>query len=140
MFIATANVLHTIPHALQDRLEIIRLAGYTEREKMEIAKRHLVKKQSENNGLKEEQVVFSDEGLQTIIEHYTREAGVRNLEREIGSICRKVARQLVQETPAENQEETSFHIVIDSETVKKFLGPTKFRSQKITERSEKIGR
>ena len=74
------------PHALQDRLEIIRLAGYTEREKMEIAKRHLVKKQADNNGLKEEQVVFTDEGLKTIIENYTREAGVRNLEREIGLI------------------------------------------------------
>jgi ATP-dependent Lon protease len=136
MFIATANVLHTIPPALQDRLEIIKLAGYTEREKMEIARRHLVKKQAEGNGLKEQQIEFADEGLMTIIENYTREAGVRNLEREIGSICRKVARQLVQETPADNQEEPQFHIVIDGETVKRFLGPTKFRSQRITERSE----
>src|SRR6266545_2686941 len=96
MFIATANVLHTIPHALQDRLEIIRVTGSTEREKMEIAKRHLVKKQSENNGLKEEQVVFSDEGLKTIIEHYTREAGVRNLEREIGGDVMQIEATLVE--------------------------------------------
>src|SRR5215510_13655105 len=133
MFIATANVLHTIPPALQDRLEIIRLAGYTEREKMEIAKRHLVKKQSENNGLKEEQVVFSDEGLKTIIENYTREAGVRNLEREIGSICRKVARRLVQEKESGAEE---FRHILDAAMVKKLLGPTKFRAQRAMERNE----
>jgi ATP-dependent Lon protease len=138
MFIATANVLHTIPPALQDRLEIIRLAGYTEREKMEIAKRHLVRKQAETNGLKESQIEFAEEGLKTIIENYTREAGVRNLEREIGSLCRKVARQLVQETEAhkEDLEEYQFHTVVDAAAVKKMLGPTKFRSQRITERSE----
>ncbi|MGH9836897.1 MAG: endopeptidase La, partial [Blastocatellia bacterium] len=134
MFIATANVLHTIPPALQDRLEIIRLAGYTEREKMEIAKRHLVKKQAENNGLKEEQVVFTDEGLTTIIEYYTREAGVRNLEREIGSICRKVARQLVQEKDGAGQQR--FRHIVDAATVKKMLGPTKFRPQRAMERNE----
>jgi ATP-dependent Lon protease len=138
MFIATANVLHTIPHALQDRLEIIRLAGYTEREKMEIAKRHLVKKQAENNGLKEEQVVFTDEGLKTIIEHYTREAGVRNLEREIGSICRKVARQLVQSEKGGADERTRSvpPSIMDAATVKKLLGPTKFRAQRAMERNE----
>lgn len=134
MFIATANVLHTIPPALQDRLEIIRLAGYTEREKMEIAKRHLVKKQAESNGLKEEQVVFTDEGLKTVIEYYTREAGVRNLEREVGSICRKVARLLVQEKSANTDEQ--FRYIVDAVTVKKLLGPTKFRAQRAMERSE----
>jgi ATP-dependent Lon protease len=133
MFIATANVLHTIPHALQDRLEIIRLAGYTEREKMEIAKRHLVKKQAANNGLKEEQVVFTDEGLKTIIEYYTREAGVRNLEREMGSICRKVARRLVQEKESGAEE---FRHILDAATVKKLLGPTKFRAQRAMDRNE----
>jgi ATP-dependent Lon protease len=141
MFIATANVLHTIPHALQDRLEIIRLAGYTEREKMEIAKRHLVKKQAENNGLKEEQIVFADEGLKTIIENYTREAGVRNLEREVGSICRKVARQLVQnkdgaEEGGSSTPSFSPSFCIDAATVKKLLGPTKFRAQRAMERNE----
>jgi ATP-dependent Lon protease len=138
MFIATANVLHTIPSALQDRLEIIRLAGYTEREKMEIAKRHLLRKQSDANGLKLKQVEFADEGLRTIIEFYTREAGVRNLEREIGSICRKVARQLVQErtvsTNGDHGEE--FNFVVDAETAKRLLGPTKFRTQATAERSE----
>jgi len=138
MFIATANVLHTIPPALQDRLEIIRLAGYTEREKMEIAKRHLIRKQAESNGLKDSQLDFSDEGLRTVIESYTREAGVRNLEREIGSICRKVARQLVQQNEASEREgeDFQFHYVVDTAAVKKMLGPTKFRSQRVTERSE----
>jgi ATP-dependent Lon protease len=134
MFIATANVLHTIPHALQDRLEIIRLAGYTEREKLEIAKRHLIKKQADNNGLKEEQVVFTEEGLKAVIESYTREAGVRNLEREIGSICRKVARQLVHEKQGGANED--FRFIVDAPTVKKLLGPTKFRAQRAMERNE----
>jgi ATP-dependent Lon protease len=134
MFIATANVLHTIPPALQDRLEVIRLAGYTEREKMEIAKRHLIRKQAENNGLKEEQVVFTDEGLRTIIEYYTREAGVRNLEREIGSICRKVVRRFVQEKEDGAQEQ--FGYIVDAAAVKKMLGPTKFRPQRAMERNE----
>ncbi|HZS06902.1 MAG TPA: endopeptidase La [Blastocatellia bacterium] len=137
MFIATANVLHTIPPALQDRLEIIRLAGYTEREKLEIAKRHLMKKQAEANGLKSEQIEFADDGIKTIIEYYTREAGVRNLEREIGSISRKVARQLVRENVSPKEKaETPFHFVVDAAAVKKLLGPTRFRPQVASERSE----
>ncbi len=135
MFIATANVLHTIPPALQDRLEIIRLAGYTQREKSEIARRHLIRKQSEANGLKPEQLEFSDDGLKTIIEYYTREAGVRSLEREIGSICRKVARRIVQE----NETATTgapFSFIVDTAAAKKLLGPTKFRPQTLAERSE----
>ncbi len=142
MFIATANVLHTIPPALQDRLEVIKLAGYTEREKLEIAKRHLVKKQADSNGLKDSQVEFTEEGIKTIIENYTREAGVRNLEREIGSICRKIARRLVQENEAQQQaqqeggDERQFHSTVDATTVKKMLGPTRFRSQRVTDRSE----
>ncbi len=95
LFVATANVLHTIPVPLQDRMEIIRLAGYTELEKMEIAKRFLVPKQMIANGLKNEDVEFTDEGMQTLIMNYTREAGVRNLEREVGNVFRKIARKVV---------------------------------------------
>ncbi len=91
-FIATANVLHTVPPALQDRMEVIRLSGYTELEKLEIAKRFLVPKQMKGTGLKEGDLNFTDDGLQSLIQSYTREAGVRNLEREVGNVCRKVAR------------------------------------------------
>ena len=101
-FIATANVLHTIPPALQDRMEIIRLSGYTELEKLEIAKRFLVQKQLRDTGVNDEQVQFTDSGLQKLIQSYTREAGVRNLEREISNVCRKVARKLVEaQTPGD---------------------------------------
>jgi ATP-dependent Lon protease len=130
-FIATANVLHTIPPALQDRLEILRLSGYTEREKLEIAKRHLVTKQAEGNGLKLEQFDFTDEGILEVIRHYTREAGVRNLEREIGSCCRKLARKFVSEPPAENAKDS-----IDAARVREMLGPIKFRQQGIAAHSE----
>jgi ATP-dependent Lon protease len=94
-FIATANVLHTIPPALQDRMEVIRLSGYTELEKLEIAKRFLVTKQRKDTGITEDQLEFTEPGLQALIQSYTREAGVRNLEREIGNLCRKVARMVV---------------------------------------------
>ena len=130
-FIATANVLHTIPPPLQDRLEILRLSGYTEREKLEIAKRHLVTKQAEGSGLKTEQVSFTDEGLLEIIRHYTREAGVRNLEREIGSCCRKVARKLVGENAGED-----FAEVVTPERVREMLGTIKFRQQFVAAASE----
>jgi ATP-dependent Lon protease len=103
-FIATANVLHTIPPALQDRMEVIRLSGYTELEKLQIAKKFLVSKQRKDTGISEEQVEFQDEGLQTLIQSYTREAGVRNLEREIGNLCRKVARKLVEAQSSASDE------------------------------------
>src|SRR6202034_142945 len=103
-FIATANVLHTIPPALQDRMEVIRLSGYTELEKLEIAKRFLVSKQRKDTGVTEEQVQFTPEGLQSLIQSYTREAGVRNLEREIGNVCRKIARKVVEAQSSGTEE------------------------------------
>jgi ATP-dependent Lon protease len=96
MFIATANVLDTIPGPLQDRMETIELAGYTLEEKKHIARRYLVPRQIEANGLKPSQIEFADPALAAIVEEYTREAGVRNLERQIGTICRKVAREVAE--------------------------------------------
>jgi ATP-dependent Lon protease len=96
LFIATANILDTVPPALQDRMEVIPLAGYTTEEKRHIARRYLVPRQIRANGLKPSQIEFSDAALTAIIEEYTREAGVRNLEREIGTICRKVARDVAE--------------------------------------------
>jgi len=130
-FIATANVMHTIPPALQDRLEVLRLSGYTEREKLEIAKRHLVPKQAESNGLRTDQFEFTDEGLLEIIRHYTRESGVRNLEREIGSCCRKIARKFVGESVA-----ADFKDLVGAERVQQMLGPIKFRQQGVAAESE----
>src|SRR6201993_5195375 len=94
-FIATANVMHTIPPALQDRMEVIRLSGYTEHEKLEIGKRFLVPKQMKQTGVGKERIQFADQGLGGLIQYYTREAGVRNFEREIGNLCRKVTRNVV---------------------------------------------
>jgi ATP-dependent Lon protease len=130
-FIATANVLHTIPPALQDRLEILELSGYTEREKVEIAKRHLIGKQCENSGIDCKRVKFTDEGILEIIRHYTREAGVRNLEREIGSCLRKIARKFVASSAKDD-----FRVVIDAEKVQELLGTIRFRKQDIARTSE----
>ena len=131
-FIATANVLHTIPPALQDRLEIIRLSGYTEREKLEIAKRHLVSKQAEGNGLTKEQFEFTDDGLLEVIRHYTREAGVRNLEREIGACLRKIARKYVTLQP----ESGVFKEIVTASKVRELLGVIKYKKQDVTPISE----
>ncbi len=129
MFIATANVLHTMPQALLDRVEVLRLPGYTEEEKLEIAKRFLVQKQMEANGLKGKAVTFADDGLTQILRRYTREAGVRNLEREIASICRKIARRLV----TEGQDGC---IVLNEESISDYLGVPKFRPRKTEGKSE----
>src|SRR5450432_2245052 len=128
-FIATANVLHTIPPALQDRMEVLRLSGYTELEKLEIAKQYLVRKQREQTGLTEANIVFTDEALTTVIRNYTREAGVRNLEREIGNICRKVARKVV-------KEGDKYSVTLAAENVSEYLGVLKFRDTEAHERSE----
>jgi ATP-dependent Lon protease len=130
-FIATANVLHTIPSPLLDRLEILNLSGYTEREKLEIAKRHLVGKQAEGNGFTTEKVSFTEEGILEIIRHYTREAGVRNLERQIGSCLRKIAREFVADGSPE-----SFQKEVDAGTVRELLGPILYRNQDIARKSE----
>jgi ATP-dependent Lon protease len=130
-FIATANVLHTIPAPLQDRLEILSLSGYTEREKLEISKRHLIPKQAEGNGLDTEKAKFTDDGVLEVIRHYTREAGVRNLERQISSCLRKVAREFV---TAENKE--NFAEIIDAEKVGKLLGTIRYRKSDIGKFSE----
>jgi ATP-dependent Lon protease len=95
LFIATANVIENIPAALRDRMELIPISGYTQAEKLEITIKHLIRKQMDNNGITQDQIEFSEEGINFLIAHYTREAGVRNLEREIGSLCRKVAKEYV---------------------------------------------
>ncbi len=120
MFVCTANVLHTIPQPLQDRMEILRLPGYTEQEKMEIAKRFLVKKAWEATGLTGKNLTFTDEGLLHIIRHYTHEAGVRNLEREIQNIARKMARKVVTDGASSSAEITAANIP-------DFLGVLKYR-------------
>jgi ATP-dependent Lon protease len=129
LFVATANVLHTIPAPLQDRMEILRLHGYTEAEKVEIAKQYLLKKQREATGLSEKNIVFSDGALVDIIRSYTREAGVRNLEREIGNVCRKVARRVVR-NGAKHKED-----ILDS-NLDEFLGVAKFRDSQLHDTSE----
>jgi len=136
-FIATANVLHTVPPALQDRMEVIRLSGYTELEKMEIAKRFLVRKQMEQTGVSGEQIEFADSGLTALIEYYTREAGVRNLEREIGNVCRKVARQVVNHRGGKDKKPLPKQ-AIAGEALPDLLGPWKFRDLE-TDKKNEIG-
>jgi ATP-dependent Lon protease len=134
-FIATANVLHTVPPALQDRMEVIRLSGYTELEKMEIAKRFLVRKQMEQTGVSKDQVEFTDDGVNGLIQYYTREAGVRNLEREIGNVCRKVARRVVNAQNGKDKKPLP-KSVIDGAKLPDLLGPWKFRDLGVEKRNE----
>src|SRR5881296_2974413 len=130
MFICTANTLHGIPAPLQDRLEIIRIAGYTDLEKLSIANRYLVPKQKETNGLDEVPVEFSRKGLMELIHRYTKESGVRGLEREIATLCRKVAKDVLRNG---NRDEK---IRITTKKVHKLLGPPRFRYGKTEERDE----
>jgi ATP-dependent Lon protease len=130
-FITTANVLDTIPPALKDRMEVLRLPGYSEEDKLEIAKRHLLPRQVGEHGLTGEQIEFQDEAVARIITEYTSEAGVRNLEREIASICRKVARKVVEEKPEGKT-------LVTPESVEEFLGPIKFYRE-VAERTNRSG-
>jgi len=134
-FICTANVLHTIPPALQDRMEVIRLSGYTDPEKLEIAKRFLVKKQMKETGLTGQRIEFTDAAILTIAQSYTREAGVRNLEREIGNICRKVARKVVNAASGAEKREIPKQ-VIEPAAVAEYLGPAKFRDLEADKQNE----
>src|SRR5215208_432533 len=122
MFVCTANQLEPIPAPLRDRMEIIELSGYTEEQKLEIAKRYLVPRQIERNGLTKSKIDISDKALELIIEGYTREAGVRNLEREIGSVCRKVAREYAE--GKRNRKRT-----VGPKVVQELLGKRKFQRE-----------
>jgi ATP-dependent Lon protease len=124
MFITTGNTLDTIPGPLRDRMEVIQLAGYTEEEKLEIAKRYLVPRQIERNGLKKSWISFADRALRAVIRDYTREAGVRNLEREIGTICRKVARDV-----AEGNGRPPKRVSISEARARELLGKRRFFSE-----------
>jgi ATP-dependent Lon protease len=136
-FIATANVMHTIPAALMDRMEVIRLSGYTELEKKEIAKKFLVPKQLKDTGLSGEQIQFEDTGIDELIGHYTREAGVRNLEREVSNICRKVARSVVNaQGETTKKKQTLAKTVVNAAKVNELLGPQKFRDQERDKQNE----
>ncbi len=129
MFIATANVVHPIPPALKDRMEILPLSGYTPNEKLAIAKQFLIPKQVKENGLSPDQAVFEDGAIFGLIEKYTREAGVRNLEREIASVCRKIVRKLV-------GKDVEGPVTVTAENLAGFLGKPRFRLSKKGEKAE----
>ena len=129
MFLCTANVLHTIPQALRDRMEVLQLAGYTEQEKVEIARRFLVPKAIEQNGLTAAQITIDTDAVQAIVQRYTREAGVRNLEREVNAVCRKVARKVVVEGPGTSD-------TITPERLTDLLGIPRYRPTLAEEKNE----
>jgi len=131
MFVCTANVLHTVPQALRDRMEVLQLAGYTELEKIEIAKRFLVQKTRTATGLTKKNVTFSDDAYETVIRRYTREAGVRSLEREISSLCRKVARKVV-------MEGKTFSAEVTSDKITEYLGVPRYRPM-MAEKENEVG-
>src|SRR5258705_4348093 len=131
MFITTANTLDRIPRPLQDRMEVIRIPGYTEVEKLNIAKKYLVRKQREANGLEDQHLDLSDNAILSIIRHYTKESGVRSLEREIATVCRKVAVEVV-------KTDRQAHLVVTAKNLQKYLGAPKFRTSK-GEETAKVG-
>lgn len=152
MFVATANSLHTIPRPLLDRMEIISLEGYTETEKFHIAKNYLVEKQLEMHGLKERKVTIQDQALHNLIRFYTREAGVRNLERQVANVCRKVARDIVKDeaiadmkgnskkavtakTAKKTAKKSAAYVVTPKKLIE-LLGPEKYKIGKIEEQNE----
>ncbi|MCB9728392.1 MAG: endopeptidase La [Deltaproteobacteria bacterium] len=135
MFIATANSLHGIPIPLRDRMEIIEISGYTEYDKLNIARRYLLPKQMEANGIAKVQASWTDSAIRTIIHRYTKEAGVRNLEREIAGVCRKMAKEVIEMRGAGKADgEMRFHI--NSSKVQSYLGPPKYRANKAEENDE----
>ncbi|HYU30974.1 MAG TPA: endopeptidase La [Thermoanaerobaculia bacterium] len=129
MFIATANVIHSIPPPLRDRMEVIALSGYTLNEKLAIAQQFLVPRQLGDHGLSKDKIKFDEEAIRVVIESYTREAGVRNLEREIGSICRKIARRVV-------REGRSLEVAVAPAMIFELLGKPKYRARRKNEESE----
>jgi ATP-dependent Lon protease len=132
MFVTTANVLDTIPGPLQDRMEIIQLSSYTEDEKVKIVQGYLIPRQIKENGLKPEEVEFTEEALREMVQGYTREAGVRNLEREIGKVCRKIAAKVA-------AGEVTEKVVVTENDLFLYLGRRKFHKEEIAERTEMPG-
>src|SRR4029450_11628918 len=130
-FITTANTLERIPRPLQDRMEIIRIAGYTELEKLNIAKRYLIPKQREVNGLQEPNITFADNAVLALVRHYTKEAGVRNLEREGAAVCGKVAVEVV-------KKDRTSSVRVTTKSLVPYLGPARFRFGK-AEVEHKVG-
>ena len=128
LFIATANDPQSIPRPLMDRMEVIEISSYTENEKEHIAREHLIPKQIKANGLKENQLLFTDEAVRMIISGYTREAGVRNLERKFGEICRKTARKILQDKQKQ--------VEVNSDNLEEFLGKSRYNYQKVNEKDE----
>jgi len=138
MFITTANVRYNIPLPLQDRMEIIELPGYLEYDKREIAKRHIIPKQLDEHGLKSTEVHFTENAIAKIIQEYTREAGVRNMEREIASICRKVAKEIVLARQKNGKRAAPKLVRVDEKKVERYLGVPKIRKRP-TERERRVG-
>jgi ATP-dependent Lon protease len=139
MFITTANVRYSIPAPLQDRMEIIELSGYLEYDKIEIAKRHIMPKQIKAHGLDNKNVNFKDEAIKKVISHYTREAGVRNLERELASICRKLAKEIViRDSQNGSPKKKKKEFIVNEIDIEKFLGVSKYKTSKF-DKSNRVG-